>query len=123
MSYDYLDTISLASLPSEDRFPAWRAILGRKTETARTFEIHCWAEEKEWVEVALQYGEEKEGGWAHGTVIAWPVTEEFLHMLLHTPKPEAGEGYDKLTPFFSIFFDNGFSSEFYGTELHVWLSL
>lgn len=28
MSYDYLDTISLASLPSEDRFPAWRAILG-----------------------------------------------------------------------------------------------
>ena len=29
------------------------------------------------------------------------------------------EIYNKMTPFFSIFFDNGFSSEHYGTELHV----
>lgn len=35
--------------------------------------------------------------------------------------PEDSELYDKMTPFFSIFFDNGFSSEHYGTELFVWI--
>lgn len=123
MSNDYLDTISLASLPPEDRFPAWQSILARKARTAKTFEIHCWEEEREWIQTTLSYGTKKEAGWAHGQVITGPVTEEFLYMLLHQPKPEDGSAYDKLTPFFSIFFDNGFSSEFYGTELHVWISL
>ena len=53
-----------------------------------------------------------------GTVISGPVTPEFLHMLLCLPKPMDTEIYNKMTPFFSIFFDNGFSSEHYGTELH-----
>ena len=44
---------------------------------------------------------------------------EFLQMLLGLPKPTDTEIYNKMTPFFSIFFDNGFSSEHYGTELHV----
>ena len=42
-------------------------------------------------------------------------------MLTHLPKPENNGLYDKMTPFFSIFFDNGFSSEHYGTEMYVWM--
>ena len=120
MAYEYLDTISLAGLPAEDRFPAWRSIVGRKARNAKTFEIHCWAEEEDWFRFDLDYGSEKESDWAHGKIVAGEVTEDFVKMLINQPKPEDTELYDKMTPFFSIFFDNGFSSEHYGTEMHVW---
>ena len=118
---DYLDTISLAGLAPEDRFPAWRAIMRKKSEGAKTFEIYCWDQEAEWLEYALQYGEYKDVEWAHGKVVTGQVTEEFIRMLTTLPKPEDSELYDKMTPFFSIFLDNGFSSEHYGTELFVWM--
>lgn len=51
-------------------------------------------------------------------MITGKVTPEFAEMLLNTPKPVDIEIYNKMTPFFSIFLDNGFSSEHYGTELY-----
>lgn len=118
---DYLDMISLAGLAPEDRFPAWRAIMQKKLEGAKTFEIHCWLAESQWIDLALEYGQDTNANWPTGKIIAGPVTDEFIHMLTHLPKPEDSELYDKMTPFFSIFFDNGFSSEHYGTELFVWM--
>ena len=88
-------------------------------KTAASFEIHCWNEETEWIALALQYGNHKQTDWAFGKIVSGPVTPEFLQMLLGLPKPTDTEIYNKMTPFFSIFFDNGFSSEHYGTELHV----
>ena len=70
----------------------WKALVEQYAKTAASFEIHCWNEETEWIALALQYGNYKQ-------------TDT--------------EIYNKMTPFFSIFFDNGFSSEHYGTELHV----
>lgn len=69
--------------------------------------------------LALQYGNHKQTDWAFGKIVSGSVTPEFLQMLLGLPKPTDTEIYNKMTPFFSIFFDNGFSSEHYGTELHV----
>jgi len=46
------------------------------------------------------------------------VTEKFIDYLLSITKPTDTDIYNKMTPFFSIFLDNGFSSEHYGTELH-----
>lgn len=66
------------------------------------------------IETALQYGTLKECDWKYGKVIAGEVTANFVNFLLSQPEPA---GYDKMTPFFSIFLDNGFSSEHYGTEL------
>ncbi|MFR8229051.1 MAG: hypothetical protein ACLVAH_03800 [Anaeromassilibacillus sp.] len=96
----------------------WKMLVEKHAKRAQTFEIHCWKEEPEWIDLALQYGIPKETDWPYGTVISGPVTPEFLHMLLCLPKPMDTEIYNKMTPFFSIFFDNGFSSEHYGTELH-----
>ena len=92
---------------------------GTVCKTAASFEIHCWNEETEWIALALQYGNHKQTDWAFGKIVSGPVTPEFLQMLLGLPKPTDTEIYNKMTPFFSIFFDNGFSSEHYGTELHV----
>ena len=96
----------------------WKKIMCSKLKTAKTFEIHCWNEETEWIEVALQYGSLKNFSWQYGKVISGDVTTEFINMLLNMPKPTDTEIYDKITPFFSIFLDNGFSSEHYGTELN-----
>lgn len=95
----------------------WLALIETHIETAETFEIHCWTEEKEEISLALQFGAVKPDQWKYGTIITGSVTEEFKDWLLHLPKPTDREnGYNKMTPFFSIMFDNGFSSEHYGTE-------
>ena len=97
----------------------WKALVEQYAKTAASFEIHCWNEETEWIALALQYGNYKQTDWAFGKIVSGSVTPEFLQMLLGLPKPTDTEIYNKMTPFFSIFFDNGFSSEHYGTELHV----
>ncbi len=82
------------------------------------FEIHCWNEEDKEIALALQYGKLKETSWNYGKVITGTITKKFIPFLLSYPKPEDVEVYNKMTPFFSIFLDNGFSSEHYGTELN-----
>lgn len=95
----------------------WRATLAEKCWTATAFEIHCWNEETQAVALALQYGQLQKTDWSYGKVIRGPVTPAFVHWLLHLPKPEEEDVYDKMTPFFTIRLDTGFASEHYGTEL------
>ena len=90
----------------------------QKLQTAHTFEIHCWNEEPKQIALALHYGEEKQTDWAGRTVIYGNITPEFTSMLLCLEKTVDTEIYNKMALFFFIFFDNGFSSEHYGTELN-----
>ncbi len=96
-----------------------KALLTEHLKTAKTFEIYCWNEETEWIELALQYGYLKESDWQHGKIIAGGITPEFASMLLELPKPTDTEIYNKMTPFFNVFLDNGFSSSHYGTEIYI----
>lgn len=96
----------------------WKKIMQEKLRSASHFEIHCWKEEQLEIESALQYGRLKGTDWSHGSVITGIVTKEFTGWLLSLSKPADTEIYNKMTPFFSIFLDNGFSSEHYGTELN-----
>ena len=98
----------------------WNTIMSEKLKSAGRFEIHCWNEEEKEIGMALPYGRLKETGWSYGKVIEGKVTEELAAFLLSIPKPTDTEVYNKMTPFFSIFLDNGFSSEHYGTELNQW---
>ncbi len=97
----------------------WKALLKQYLPTADTFEIHCWSDEGRWIKLALQYGEVKDTGWQHGTVVAGKVTDAFRAMLLGQPKPKDIEIYNKMTPFFNVFLNNGFSSSHYGTEVYA----
>ncbi len=96
----------------------WMAIIKDALQTAKTFEIHCWKEETEAIALALEYGTFKETDWWYGRVIVGTVTEAFVEMLLSQPKPTDTEAANKMTPFFNIFFDNGFQSCHWGTELY-----
>lgn len=96
----------------------WSELFVRMCERAEAFEIHCWSDENEEIALALQYGALHKSNWEGGRVIAGKITREFKVAVASLPKPAGAGPYDKRTPFFSIFFDNGFSSEHYGTEIN-----
>lgn len=98
----------------------WIALLKEALKTAKTFEIHCWNEEDEWIETALRYGKLKESDWTYGKMITGEVTPEFADMLLTMPKPQDTEIENKMTPFFNVFLDSGFQSSHYGTEVVIY---
>jgi len=97
----------------------WLELIRERTKTAKTFEIHCWNEETEWIELALKYGTLKENDWQNGKIVTGTVTPEFIDMLLNMPKPTDREIYNKMTPFFNVFLDDHFQSCHYGTELYL----
>ena len=96
----------------------WRQWMEAALAEAKNFEIHCWKEEADWIRCALNYGTVKPSDWKYGTIVEGPVTPDFTRMLLTEPKPTDREIYNKMTPFFSIFLDNGYESAHYGTELY-----
>lgn len=97
----------------------WRQMVSNALNTAKTFEIHCWIDEAEEIELALRYGERKDHTWIHGEIITGAVTQEFAEMVLSQPKPADSDMGRKLTPFFNLFLDDVFQSSHYGTELCV----
>lgn len=97
----------------------WVSYITVALKDAKTFEIHCWNEETEWIELALEYGSLKYDDWRHGKIITGDVTPEFVQMLLGQPKPVDTEIYNKMTPFFNIFLGGRFQSCHYGTELYL----
>ena len=104
---------------SEEDNSKWLSYISAALDGAKTFEIHCWNEETEWIELALQYGSPKDDDWRHGKIIAGDVTPEFVQMLLSQPKPTDTEIENKMTPFFNVFLDDRFQSCHYGTELYI----
>ena len=104
---------------SETDNSKWLSYITAALKDAKTFEIHCWNEETEWIELALQYGSLKEDDWRHGKIITGNVTPEFVQMLLSQPKPTDTEIENKMTPFFNVFLDDKFQSCHYGTELYI----
>ena len=97
-------------------YAVWKQVMAEKLKSATRFEIHCWEDEEPWYRLALNYGNEKKTTW-RGKIVTGSVTPSFCDMLLGLPEPTDKVIANKFTPFFSIFLDNGFSSEHYGTEL------
>ena len=104
---------------SESDNSKWLSYITAALGGAKTFEIHCWTEETEWIDLALQYGSLKEDDWQYGKIITGAVPPEFVQMLLGLPKPADTETYNKMTPFFNVFLDDKFQSCHYGTELYL----
>ena len=111
---------TLISLKEETTDQKWKDLIREQLSSAKSFEIHCWADESVWIELALRYGQLKETDWAYGKVVTGEVTPDFAAMILGLPKPPGNEmENNRMTPFFSIFLDNGFSSSHYGAEVYL----
>ena len=94
------------------------ALITDALKNAKNFEIHCWNEETEWIELALKFGNLKEDDWKYGKIITGEVTAEFIEMILAQPKPTDIEAANKMTPFFNIFLDDTFQSSHWGCEIY-----
>lgn len=103
---------------AEHRIKPWHELMRMMCRKAAAFQIHCWNEETEEIALALRWGEKKDFPWELGVVIEGRVTEGLADFLAALPEPEDKEIYDKRTPFFSVFLNNGFSVEHYGTEIN-----
>lgn len=44
----------------------WLAYITPVLEGTKTFEIHCWNEEAEWIDLALRFGKLKDDPWKYG---------------------------------------------------------
>lgn len=97
----------------------WKELISMFVMPGLKFEIHCWNEEAEEIKEALKFGKEKSTDWEFGTIIEGVIDEKFIEMIHNTVKHTDTAIYNKMTPFFSIFLENGFSSEHYGTEIHI----
>ena len=97
----------------------WNDIVRACAVIGDPFEIHCWSDEKAEIQAALKYGHKVTSSWNDGTVIRGNITKEFLSFLIDSIKPNDTEIYNKMTPFFTIFFGNKFHSEHYGTEVII----
>lgn len=101
----------------------WKELAGLYLgETAgQEFSIHCWKDEEDCIQKALDYGAVQPSNWAYGTQVAGGVTAEFGDFLLSSAQyqkqgPDFGE---QMTPFFGVFLGGVFSSSHYGRELDV----
>ncbi len=96
----------------------WKELIKIFAVIGQTFEIHCWNNETSEIALALQLGKQKLEDWEYGVIIEGVIDTNFIDMLCNIEKPLNIDMPNKMTPFFSIFF-NGFSSEHYGTEIHI----
>ena len=97
----------------------WNELVRACAVIGDSFEIHCWYDETDAVQQALRFGHKEPSTWHGGTVIKGTITREFLRFLLDAPRPTDTEIYNKMTPFFSIFFGKRLYSEHYGTEMTI----
>lgn len=98
-------------------YEEWKKMMAAALKSSRHFEIHCWKDELEAIEIALAFGKVKDDPWAYGVMIAGEVTPAFINFILSLPKPPGNAlESNPMTPFFTIALDNGFWSEHYGTE-------
>lgn len=97
----------------------WNDLIRACVRIGDPFEIHCWYDETNAVQQALRFGHTEPSTWHGGTVIKGTITREFLRFLLDAPKPTDTDIYNKMTPFFSIFFGKRLYSEHYGTEMTI----
>ena len=97
----------------------WNQLVRACAVIGDPFEIHCWYDETAAMMQALRFGHKEISNWHGGTVIKGRITREFISFLTEAPKPTDTEIYNKMTPYFSIFFGNRLYSEHYGTEMTI----
>lgn len=114
----------------------WKQLIKIYAVPGQSYEIHCWNEDLPAIEKALKYGHIKQNNsvlgktisdniiavWEYGKIITGIIDDGFIAMLCDCDIHLSDNGFCEMTNFFSIFFENDFSSEHYGRELHFILS-
>ncbi len=96
----------------------WLRLLREYVTLGEPFRARCWQDEAEQAQSLLRFGRLAPSPWRGGVVIEGTVTRELLCFLGAQPKPiRTADGYNRMTPFFTLEFGSTLFSEHYGTEI------
>ena len=104
---------------STDDNTCFKEIICGYLKNGATFEIHVWNEETKLIQLLEKIATIKGSDWSYGIIFEGIINDDFKKLMLSFSKPKDIEVYNKMTPFFSIFIDNIFYSEHYGTQIHI----
>ncbi|MDO4733483.1 MAG: hypothetical protein Q4B50_08245 [Bacillota bacterium] len=97
----------------------WKKLVLACARLDEPFQIHCWKDESTEIKMLAPFAVPKSFPWKHGIVFEGRISKEFLGFLCALPKPEARDGYNKMTPFFTIVLGEAMESCHYGTEIYL----
>ena len=95
----------------------WKKLFRMHAAVGEYFEIHCWNDEKDALQVAETFGKAACYTIPDLKIVHGHLTERLITYMEHCMKPIECECYNKMVPFFTIRIGDHFSSEKYGTEI------
>ena len=102
--------------PSAD-YQLWKDIFKIFADPGEYFEIHCWKNENDEIQMASQFGEIACFDIPSITIIYGTVNERFIAFILNEEMPYEKKFYNKIVPFYTVHIGDHFSFEDYGTRI------
>lgn len=102
--------------PSVD-YQLWKDIFKIFADPGEYFEIHCWKNENDEIQMASQFGEIACFDIPSIKIIHGTVNERFISFILNEEMSCETKFYNKIVPFYTVHIGNHFSIEDYGTRM------
>lgn len=112
-----MQSIQLISRIDNNRW--WKDLFIHYASMGETFEIRCWDEEIESINLISKFGTVEKSKTTKEIIITGYITNEFIDLIVKEEMPNDQNIYNKMTQFFTINIDKSFSSAHYGTEIYI----
>ena len=97
----------------------WKNLFIHYACKGETFEIRCWDEETESIDLIKKYGTVQKSQTTKEIIVTGYITNELIDLIVKEDMPKDQSIYNKMTQFFTINIDKAFSSCHYGTEIYI----
>ena len=97
----------------------WKDLFIHYANKGKTFEIRCWDEEIESIELISKFGTVEKSKTTKEIIITGDITNEFIDLIVKEKMPVDQNIYNKMSQFFSINIDKSYTSAHYGTEIYI----
>ena len=97
----------------------WKNLFIHYASKGESFEIRCWDEETESIDLIKKYGTVQKSQTTKEIIVTGYITNELIDLIVKEDMPKDQSIYNKMTQFFTINIDKAFSSCHYGTEIYI----
>lgn len=97
----------------------WKELFKHYVQNGKKFEICCWDEEKESIDLISKFGTVEKSKTTKEIIISGEITKDFIELILNEEMPKDQNIYNKMTQFFTINIDKSYTSAHYGTEIYI----